>query len=72
LFAQRIARRCGTPFYAGLVLVTTTYADELRNILAEILETPRLPGEEIEFRLRRKKEEAKVHFRPSILPDGCS
>lgn len=40
-FAMRVSRRCGTPFYGGLVLVTAAYLDELRDYLAEVLDLPR-------------------------------
>ena len=36
-FAGRIARRCETPFYRGLALLTAGYLDELREMLVELI-----------------------------------
>jgi TorA maturation chaperone TorD len=46
-FAERVAQRCATPFYAGLCMLTASYLDELRDILAWILDKPRPSAEEI-------------------------
>ena len=55
LFANRVAGRCATPFYAGINLLTGTYCEELRDILADILEEPRPTTEEIEARIQQDK-----------------
>ncbi len=70
-FAKRVAARCYTPFYAGLVLLTSTYVDEVRDILAEILAQPRPSPEEIEDRLKpnRPIEEVPLQFMPGG-PEG--
>lgn len=47
-FAERVAARCETRFYAGLALLTAAYLDELRDLLAQILDSPRPSPEEIE------------------------
>ena len=52
-FAERVAERCSTPFYAGINLLTAIYCEELRDLLAEILETPRPAPKEIEARMQR-------------------
>ncbi len=57
-FARRVASRCDTPLYAGLVSVTAAYVDELRDVLALILEEPRPTREEIDERMRPKVEVA--------------
>jgi TorA maturation chaperone TorD len=49
-FADRVAKRCATRFYAGLALLTAAYLDELRDLLAELLGSPRPTAEEIEGR----------------------
>ncbi len=54
-FAQRVAARCDTGFYAGLALLTGAYLDELRELLAEILDSPRPSTEEIDERMRPAK-----------------
>ncbi len=40
-FAERVANRCDTRFYAGLALVTAAYLEELRDLLADPLGYPR-------------------------------
>jgi len=54
-FANRVAGRCATPFYAGISLLTGAYCEELRNILADILEEPRPTSEETEARMQQSK-----------------
>jgi TorA maturation chaperone TorD len=39
-FAVRVAQRCGTPFYAGLALVTAAYVEELRDLVSSVLGEP--------------------------------
>jgi TorA maturation chaperone TorD len=51
-FASIIASRSATPFYAGLGIYTAAYMDEVRDLLAEILDQPRPAPEEIERRLK--------------------
>lgn len=51
-FSMRVSTRCSTPFYAGLVLLTMHYLEELRTLLEAILQTPRPSEEEIEKRMR--------------------
>jgi TorA maturation chaperone TorD len=51
-FAQRIAHRCTTPFYAGLVMLTAAYAEELRELLADILGVARPSPEIIKERMK--------------------
>ena len=53
-FAQTVASRCETQLYAGLVLLTAAYLDELRDLLADVLDSPRPTNEEIEERMRPK------------------
>lgn len=40
-FAEVVARRCETAFYAGLALFTAAYCDEIRDLLAKYLNEPR-------------------------------
>lgn len=51
-FAERVSPRCSTRFYAGLARLTAAYLDELRDLLARLLDAPRPTPEEIEKRLR--------------------
>lgn len=55
-FAERAAMHCETPFYASLVIVTAFYLEELRDLLAEILDQPRPSTEEIEQRMKPASE----------------
>jgi len=54
-FAERISARCKTRFYAGLAMLTSTYLEELRDLTAEVLDSPRPSAEEIEERMRPKQ-----------------
>jgi TorA maturation chaperone TorD len=47
-FASRVAQRAATRLYAGLALVTATYLDELRDLLALLLEEPRPSAEALD------------------------
>ena len=51
-FAARVVQRCATPLYAGIAALTAAYVDELRDLLAQILEVPRPTQEEIDARRR--------------------
>ena len=51
-FANRVAARCETPFYAGLCAFTAAYMEEVRDLLVEILDEPRPTAEEIEKRMK--------------------
>jgi TorA maturation chaperone TorD len=54
-FARRVAGRCATPFYAGINLLTGVYCEELRDVLAEALDTPRPTPEDIEASRQRAR-----------------
>ena len=51
-FAQRVAQRCTTPFYAGLAMLTAAYVEDLRELLVVILAEPRPDPESIEKRMK--------------------
>jgi len=51
-FAERVANRCQTRFYAGLALLTAAYLDELRELLVGVAHVPRPTQEEVEARRR--------------------
>jgi TorA maturation chaperone TorD len=55
-FAHRVAGRAATPLYAGLALLTAAYLDELREVVAQVLDEARPTPEEIERRLRPRRE----------------
>ncbi len=51
LFAERVAERCETRFYAGLALLTAAYLEELRDLLVDPLGYPRPVPEPVAKRL---------------------
>jgi len=59
-FAQRVAQRCATPFYAGLAMLTASYLDSLREFLVLMLDQPRPTAEEVEERMKPKPEPVEV------------
>jgi len=68
-FSSRVARRCSTPFYAGVAILTNHYCETLRDVLAEMLEKPR--GDRDEIIARRKRENSEpvaVKFIPGAQP----
>jgi len=69
-FATRVAARCSTPYYAGLALLTAAYVEELRDLLAALLDAPRPSAEEIEQRLSadEKPAEAPLRYMPGMAP----
>ncbi len=73
-FANRVATRCATGFYAGLNLLTALYLDELRELLSEILGTPRPTREAVEARIGRERAANATHstaplrYMPGVAP----
>lgn len=69
-FSERVAGRCDTPYFAGVALLTGTYCEELRDLLATILDESRPSPEEIEERMKpsRRPEEVPVSFMPGMGP----
>jgi TorA maturation chaperone TorD len=69
-FAERVIKRCLTPFYAGAAWLTSAYCDEFRDMLAGILGEPRPGRDEIETRMRPKQiaQTVPVKFVPGALP----
>jgi TorA maturation chaperone TorD len=66
-FTTRVAGRCATPFYASINLLTCAYCQELRDLLADILDQPRPSPEAIEARMQQNKMETSavpVRFMP--------
>jgi TorA maturation chaperone TorD len=69
-FSQRVANRCATAYFAGICMLTAIYCEELRDLIAEILDEPKPSVEEIEERMKpkRRTEEIPVSFMPGIGP----
>jgi TorA maturation chaperone TorD len=69
-FAERVIKRCSTPFYAGAAWLTSAYCDEFRDMLAGILGESRPSREDIETRMRPKQvaQPVPVKFVPGASP----
>lgn len=70
-FAERLLHRAGTPFYAALGMLTYVYLDQLRDLLAELLDEARPSAEEIEQRMNPRPDpvqEVPVQFMPGTSP----
>ena len=70
-FAERVSARCVTGFYAGLAQLTAAYLEELRDVLAEILDQPRPDAEEIEQRMRPKMAGVAVEAPAPYVPGAA-
>ncbi|HID45106.1 MAG TPA: dehydrogenase [Chromatiaceae bacterium] len=70
-FGIRVAQRCDTPYFAGAAALTAAYCEELRDLLAEILQQPRPSKKEIEERMQpttQQSEPVPVQFVPGVGP----
>jgi TorA maturation chaperone TorD len=69
-FAERVAARCATRFYAGLAMLTAAYLDELRDLLAELLDAPRPTREELEAAVKAcaPSQEVEGPYLPGAAP----
>lgn len=71
-FAGRVANRCETALYAALALLSATWVDQLREILAYLLGEDRPSREEIKTRLQKKTscspEVVSLTFMPGLGP----
>ncbi len=69
-FSERVAARSATRFFAGLALTTAAYCDELRDLLAEILDEPRPSPEQMQERMQPQAgtEDVPVPYVPGMGP----
>lgn len=70
-FAERVATRSQVRFYGGLAQLTAAYLDEIRDLLAELLGSPRPSAEEIDERMRPTpavRVEGPAPFVPGAAP----
>lgn len=69
-FAERVAARCDTSYFAGIAMLTGGYCEELRDLIADVLDEPRLSKEEIDERMKpaRSTEPVPVAFVPGVGP----
>jgi TorA maturation chaperone TorD len=54
-FAERVAARCQTRFYAGLALLTAAWLDAMRELLVDLAQVQRLTAEEIQAGQRPRR-----------------
>ncbi len=69
-FAGRVASHSESDFYTGLTLLTAVYCDELRDLLAVMLDEPRPDPAEIELKMREKLKEAIKVAPPQFGPES--
>lgn len=68
-FAERVAGRCATRYFAGLNGLTAVYLEELRGHLEKILGEPRPAAEEIQRRMELAGLRAEpIAFMPGAAP----
>ena len=70
-FSRQVSGRCATPFYAGAAILTAAYLEELRDIQAQLLNSPRPSTEEIEKRMQsgaNQQVEVPLSFTPGAAP----
>jgi len=70
-FAERVAARCDTPYFAGMAMLTGVYCEELRDLIAEVLGEDRPSKEEIEERMQPRAQAENgvpVKFMPGMGP----
>jgi TorA maturation chaperone TorD len=67
-FANRVAQRAATPFYAILAMLTLHYLDETRDVLALLLDTPRPTAEAVEQLCKAPTEEVALPMPSRYVP----
>lgn len=71
-FGKRVVGRCSTEFYGSLALGSALYCNQIRDLMADILETPRPSYEEIEARMQNNRsansKAMPVKFFPGAAP----
>jgi len=68
-FSNLVSQRCGTDFYASIVVLTHAYIDQLRNVLAEITGIARPTKEKLEemkLKATQAVVEEPVQFMPGV------
>lgn len=69
LFAERVAERCTSKYFAGAALLTNAYCEELREVLVNVFELPRqLPEEKHEVQETNQIQEAPLQYMPGLGP----
>lgn len=70
-FAERVAVRSASGFYAGLALLTAGWLAQVRDLLAEFGAAPRPSRAEIEERVRKKRAAGKAEVAPIRFMPGA-
>jgi TorA maturation chaperone TorD len=65
-FAEKVAGRCATPFYAGLSMLTYAYLTELRDMIEALTGLPRPPSKE--EGAEKDKERLQDEFEAAFVP----
>ena len=64
-FAVRVTQRCNLPFYPALAVITASWLDTLRDLIASSLNEPRPSREEVEQRFKPPPPQPQpIHFVP--------
>lgn len=69
-FSERVAGFSQSDFYSGLGLLTAVYCDELRDLLASLLNEPRPSAEEIAKRMSEKEKKGPIKVAPPQFAAG--
>jgi len=67
-FSRRVAQRCASDLYAALAMLTHSYLEELRDLLATLLGQPRPTPEEIEARMNQHTPPLSQQIEGPYLP----
>jgi len=69
-FSERVMIRCETAYFANAAVITATYCEKLRDMLADILNQARPGRDEIDARMQPKPaaKEVQVSFMPGMGP----
>ncbi len=69
-FTTRVAHRSATPYFSGLALLTESYCEELRDLMATITNRPRPSAEEIAKRMKSEptSREVTMRYMPGLGP----
>lgn len=70
-FADRVAQRCDMMFYAALTMLTDTWLQQVRDLIAVHLGEPRLSREEIEASLGSQREAEPVAVPIAFMPGAA-
>lgn len=69
-FTERVTARCDTDYFASVAMLTGAYCEELRDLIADVLNQPRPTKEEIDERMKPNPREdpVPVAFVPGVGP----